>query len=114
MIGDHQVGFGFLRNVAIDQHVIRRDRQLDLIELLTDPKGRMNKEINRAALLGLGIDEDSAIVVKGDVFEVIGKKSAKVLVYDPKSWADDTPDEKKWITLKQGDRYDLKRRRKIR
>ena len=113
MIGDHQVGFGFLRNVAIDQHIIPRGRQLDLIEVLTDPEGVMNKEIDRAALLGLGIDEDSAIIVKGDVFEVIGKRDAKVLVYDPKSWTADTPDEKKWITLDLGDRYDLKNRRKL-
>ena len=30
MMGDHQVGFGFLRGVAIDQHLLRRNRQFDL------------------------------------------------------------------------------------
>ena len=39
---------------------------------------------------------------------------AKVLVYDPRTWTADTPDEKKWITLDRGDRYDLKGRKQIR
>jgi hypothetical protein len=33
-----------------------------------------------------------------------------VLVYDPKSWKKDTPDTKKWMTLKKGDQYDLAQR----
>jgi hypothetical protein len=36
-----------------------------------------------------------------------------VLVYDPKSWKKDTPDEQKWVTLKKGDRYDLAKRKVI-
>lgn len=110
MIGDHQKGFGFLTNSAIDQHVIPRKRQLDLIEVLTDPDKKMLKGIDRGSLLGLGIDEDTAIVVRGDRFEVIGKKDGKVLVYDPRSWKPETPDRKKYVTLTRGARYDLKRR----
>ena len=37
MMGDHEEGFGFLRNTAIDQHVLRRNRQFDLIELIRAP-----------------------------------------------------------------------------
>ena len=66
MIGNFQHGFGFLKNAAIDQHVVPRKRQLDMIQILKDPKGRMKDDFDRAALLGLGIDEDTAIVVKGN------------------------------------------------
>lgn len=62
MIGDHTQGLDFIHNVTIDQHVLRRNRQFDLIEVIkTHPE-----------LLGIGIDESTAIVVQGDTFEVIG------------------------------------------
>ena len=70
----------------------------------------MRKEFDRAEMLGIGIDEDVAIVVKGDQFEVIGKDKGQVLVYDPKSWTKDTPDEKKWVRVRKGQKYDLKAR----
>lgn len=41
MIGDFQHGFAFLENAAIDQHVVPRKRQLDMIHLLEDPTGLM-------------------------------------------------------------------------
>lgn len=73
MMGDHQVGFGYLKNTAIDQHVLRRNRQFDLIDVIeTHPE-----------LLGIGLDENSAIVVQGDEFEVIG--ASYVLIYDNRS-----------------------------
>ncbi len=71
----------------------------------------MREEFNRDELLGIGIDEDVAIVVKGDRFEVIGKENGEVLVYDPKSWRRDTPVEEKWVTLRTGGSYDLASRR---
>jgi len=110
MVGDVQQGFGFMRNTAIDQHLVARGRQKDLLKVLEDPRKKMRKEFNRAELLGIGIDEDVAIVVKGDQFSIIGKDQGMVLVYDPKSWKKDTPDTKKWITLKKGDQYDLAQR----
>jgi cyanophycinase len=113
MIGDHQRGFGYVTNCAIDQHVVARKRQNDLIELLSDPKKKMRKDFNRGAMLGIGIDEDSAIVVRGNQFEVIGKSDGAVLVYDPRSWKDDTAEAEKYVTLKKGARYDLKRRTAI-
>ncbi len=70
MMGDHIEGFGFLKNVAIDQHLLRRNRQFDLLEILSVKPG----------LLGLGIDEDTAIVVQGNKFEVTGQ--SYVAVYD--------------------------------
>jgi len=61
MMGDHEEGFGFLKNVAIDQHVLARNRHFDMIEILT----------HRPELLGIGIDEKTGIIVKGNQFEVI-------------------------------------------
>ena len=34
MMGDHEEGFGLLRGVGIDQHLLRRNRQFDLVEVL--------------------------------------------------------------------------------
>ncbi len=70
MMGDHEVGFGFLKNTAIDQHVLRRNRQFDLIEVIRA----------RPELLGIGIDENTAVVVQGDNAQVIG--ASYVLIYD--------------------------------
>ncbi|MCX8238021.1 MAG: cyanophycinase [Akkermansiaceae bacterium] len=111
MVGDVQRGFGFMKNTAIDQHVVARGRNKDLLKVLEDPQKKMQKEFNRAELLGIGIDEDVAIVVKGDQFKVIGKDNGEVLVFNPKSWKKNTPDEKKWITLTTGQKYDLKTRK---
>ena len=73
MMGDHEVGFGYLKNTAIDQHVLRRNRQFDLIDVIDA----------HPELLGIGIDENTAIVVQGDEFEVMG--ASYVLIYDNRS-----------------------------
>ena len=70
MMGDHEEGFGFLRNVGIDQHLLRRNRQFDMLEVMEAMPD----------LLGIGIDENTAIVVQGDEFEVIGE--SYVVIYD--------------------------------
>lgn len=62
MIGDHTQGLDFMHNVTIDQHVLRRNRQFDLIEVIKA----------RPELLGIGIDESTAIVVQQNTFEVMG------------------------------------------
>ncbi len=92
MMGDHQRGFGYLRNVGIDQHVLRRNRQFDLIEVIEA----------HPELLGIGLDEDTAIVVQGDRFEVIG--SSYALIYDNQST---TGAAGKFYFLAPGDRYDM-------
>ena len=95
MMGDHEVGFGFLKNVTIDQHVLRRNRQFDMIEVIE----------KHPELLGLGIDENTAIVVRGDQLEVIG--ASYVLVYDNQRTLDSGG---RFYFLAPGDRYDLKTR----
>ena len=70
MMGDHEEGLAFIKNVAIDQHLLKRNRHFDLIEIIQA----------RPHLLGIGLDEDTAIVVRGDRFEVIGQSF--VAIYD--------------------------------
>lgn len=117
LIGDHQRGFGFIRNSAIDQHVIPRKRQAGLIEVLTDPHQKMDKSINREALLGIGIDEATAIVVRKNEFEVVGRQNGVVLIYDPTRWKSPAPDSDKfltqepgYLTLKPGAKYNMETR----
>lgn len=108
MMGDHEEGFGYIKNIAIDQHVLARNRQFDLFEIL-DAKPE---------LLGIGIDESTAIVVQQNVFEVIGKSN--VLIYDGTFWSRNQIDmenppqtERVFYFLQKGDRYDLKQRKVI-
>jgi len=90
----HELGFGFLRNSAIDQHLLARKRQNDLLPVIH----------RHPHLLGVGIDEATALVVKGHMAEVIGK--SKVLFYDIKRKK--TLGEKFYMPLDAGERYDLK------
>ena len=34
MMGDHEAGFGFIKNVAIDQHLLARNRHFDMFDIL--------------------------------------------------------------------------------
>ncbi len=113
MVGDHQHGFAFVTDCAIDQHLVARGRQAGLIDVLTDPEARMETSFDRGEMLGLGIDEDTAIIVQGNQLEVIGKPDGRLLVYDPRSWKVDTPDHKKYQTLFVGTKYDLASRARI-
>lgn len=71
---EHVTGFALVTEAIIDQHHIRRKRHNRLISLVME-----NPE-----LIGLGIDESTAIWVKPDrTFEVIGESA--VLVYDARS-----------------------------
>lgn len=96
----HEMGFGYLKNSAIDQHVIARHRENDLREVVAA----------HPDLLGIGIDENTAIVVKGDVFEVVGP--SRVLIHDHGRGIG--PDGKSWFALSAGDRFDLATRKVIR
>ncbi len=106
MMGDHEEGFSFIKDVAIDQHVLARNRHFDLFEILK----------NRPELLGIGLDEDTAIVVQGNEFEVIGENY--VLVYDGNFFSREgfglkkLPEKSKlFYFLRKGDRYDLLNRK---
>jgi cyanophycinase len=108
MMGDHQEGFGFLKNVAIDQHVLARNRQFDMFDILK----------NRPELLGISIDEGTAIIVRGNQFEVIGP--GYVIIYDGTFWSREGSDLKNlpeksslFYFLRKGDKYDLLNRKVI-
>jgi cyanophycinase len=92
MIGDHLDGFGFLKGVAIDQHLLKRNRQFDLLPVIA----------SRPELLGIGLDESTAIVVRGNAFEVIGR--SYVAIYDAQRTLDSGG---QFYFLASGDRYDL-------
>ncbi len=94
---EHEHGFNFLRRSAIDQHINARNRWDDLIPVI-------QKYPN---LLGIGLSEGTAIVVKGDQFEVMGKW--KVAMHD--NTRPYQPWEKPYFVLSPGDVYDMKARR---
>lgn len=99
MIGDHTEGLGFLKNAAVDQHLLRRNRQFDMLEVID----------KYPQLLGIGIDEDTAIVVAGDRFDVIGK--SYVVVYSNKPIVGANG---RFYFLGAGDRFDMKERKATR
>ncbi len=64
-------GFGFIDNAIVDQHFIKRKRHNRLISLI----------LENPSLIGIGIDEATAIVVNpDDSFEVVGEGT--VMVFD--------------------------------
>lgn len=99
MMGDHEVGLGFLKGVGIDQHLLRRNRHFDMVEVI-----RAKPE-----LLGIGIDENTAIVVRGDRFEVVGQSYA--VIYDHNATLDGGG---LFYFLAPGDRYDMAAREAFR
>jgi cyanophycinase len=62
-------GLGFLPGVVIDQHFLQRGRLGRLITAL----------VREPAVLGFGIDENTAIVVTDDQLEVIGEGSVTIV-----------------------------------
>jgi len=100
MAPGYERGFGFLRGVAIDQHVIARDRLPDLADSLRPA---------HPELLGISEDEGTAWVVRGDTADILGR--SKAFVY---GGADPTDPGRPFLTLYPGDRYDLGARRVVR
>lgn len=62
-------GLGLIQNAIIDQHFIRRSRHNRLISAI----------IEFPEMKGIGIDESTAILVSGNVAEVIGESQVIVL-----------------------------------
>jgi cyanophycinase len=94
---EHEHGFSFLRRSAIDQHINTRNRWDDLIAVIQ----------KLPSLLGIGLSEGTAIVVKGDRFEVMGKW--KVAIHDNTRLYQ--PWEKSYYVLSAGDVYNMKMRK---
>ncbi len=108
MMGDHQKGLAFLENAAVDQHLLARNRHFDMFEVLR----------HRPELLGLGLDENTGIVVRHNTFRVVGE--SYVAIYDRTRWSAERdtvyplqPDQQQFYFLQEGQRYDLQKRRVI-
>lgn len=97
MAEGYEHGLGFLPGVAIDQHFTQRNRQRDMAAV----KRRFPQ------LLGIGIDESTAVFVTGHIMEVVGAN--EVSVYDRTQSAQ----AHERTILRAGDRYDLNARRKL-
>lgn len=70
----YPAGLAFMKNTSIDQHVLVRNRQFDLIPML---------EANNN-LLGMAIDEATAAYVQRDSIQVIGR--SYMMIYDHQDW----------------------------
>ena len=93
LVGDHTQGLGFLRNSVIDQHLLARNRQHDLVGFM-----RIAPQF-----IGIGLDEATAVVVQRDSVEVIG--NSYVAFYSAES--------ENWILLRKGQKYDLKEHKTV-
>jgi cyanophycinase len=99
-------GLGVWPDVLIDQHFLQRQRDNRLISAVLD----------RPTLVGVGIDEGTAVIVTDGTLEVVGKSS--VVIIDARSAKVDkaaagtpaTGRDLKLAVLKAGQRYSLKAR----
>ena len=108
MVGDHLEGLSFISNIAIDQHLLARNRQFDMFEILQE----------YPYLLGIGLEENTGIIVKKDTFEVVGV--SYVAIYDGTRWSDERDTiyqlpmgSKEFYFLGAGEKYNLRERKVI-
>ena len=93
MAPGHEAGFGLLRNAAVDQHLTARGRQDDMLGVVA----------RYPDLLGIGIDEGTALIVTGDTAVVTGP--GRVAFYNTADRGD-LP----YYFLSDGETFDLARR----
>jgi cyanophycinase len=92
MAPGYEQGFGLLKPAAIDQHLTARNRELDMLPVVE----------KHPELLGLGIDESTAVIVSAGSFEVAGP--GRVAVYEA---------GRSFYWLKSGDRFNLRTRQPV-
>ena len=97
MAPGYERGLGFLTGVAIDQHFSQRRRQKDMTQLAD----------RYPQLLGIGIDETTALKVQGPIAEVIG--DGRVFFYDRRQPV--IPGEDDYTALDAGSRFHLSKRK---
>jgi cyanophycinase len=107
LVGDHTQGLGFLRNSAIDQHFLKRNRPFDLVDLIkVAPQ-----------LIGIAIDESTAVWVQKDNLQVLGKSYVAIYDYNTivgngakhvvDNKEDFTASSGPFFILRDGQKYDL-------
>ncbi|QDV24058.1 cyanophycinase [Aureliella helgolandensis] len=97
--GYERGGLGFISGVAIDQHFSQRARQKDMAEL----------KHQYPQLLGIGIDEATAIIVRESTAKIVGQ--GNVYFYDAQHSSDTAPPQ--YSLGEAGQSYDLANRRII-
>ncbi|MEM7476011.1 MAG: Type 1 glutamine amidotransferase-like domain-containing protein [Planctomycetota bacterium] len=97
--GYERGGLGFISGVAIDQHFAQRRRFKDMTSL-----------VNRyPQLLGIGIDEATAIVVRKSRADVVGRGKVHFYNRDLPVY----PDQPDFLALEAGESYDLAERKQL-
>lgn len=93
MAPGYEQGFGLMQGVAIDQHVTARHREGDLDAVV----------VKHPEVLGVGVDQSTAIEVTRDRFRVLGV--GHVFIHDGR----EQPNGGHYYLLKPGDRFALDR-----
>jgi cyanophycinase len=111
MAEGYERGLAFLPGSAIDQHFTQRKRFADMTSVMK----------RHPQLLGIGIDEATAVVVQGETAQIMGR--GKAHFYDYRNRAGDAsadgsessavPDAVDYIAVKSGERFNLVKREKM-
>lgn len=100
--GYERGGLGFIGGVAIDQHFSQRGRQKNMTQLVT----------KYPQLLGIGLDEATAIIVNKSEAKVVGR--GRVFFYDQRTKdGQANVSEKDYSALAKGGVYDLAKRKVV-
>jgi cyanophycinase len=70
----YPAGLAFMKNTSIDQHVLVRNRQFDLIPMME----------SNSNLLGMALDEATAAYVQRDSIQVVGR--SYMMIFDHQDW----------------------------
>ena len=100
MAEGYERGLGFLPGSAIDQHFTQRKRFADMTSVM-----RRHPQI-----LGIGIDEATAVIVQGETAQILGQGNAHFYDYRNRAAAAEAPD---YIAVKAGEKFNLVKREKI-
>ncbi|KQM69355.1 peptidase S51 [Pedobacter sp. Leaf216] len=113
LVGDHTQGLGFLKNSAIDQHLLVRNRQFDLVNFIR----------NAPDFIGIGLNEATAVLVQRDTLQVLGHSFVAIYDYNTivnssekhvvNNREDFTASNGSFFFLSAGQKYDLAKRKVI-
>lgn len=90
-------GLDLLHGVVLDAHFLQRERGPEFSTLVAGLPG----------LLGIGVDEDTSVLVQGNVAEILGSNVVSFFTRSPNETKPAV------VALKRGDRYDLAARKQL-
>ena len=101
----YQHGFGFVSNIAVDNHVSARGRENAMYELF-------NTRLSHRKLLGIGLNENTMAIIKGRYLQVRGDRGPDSVArfYDcsqVSNFETCSFDNAPYVELTQGNWYDL-------